>query len=171
MDESLNQERGLADAAVVEPRAALGSARRWAVGRRAELLCAALLAAASLQMLAVVARKSITVDETVMIPAAYYHLAAGNFQLVNEHPPLSKILAAVPLLFVQPDEIRPGQSGAPPGSPEAKWAYQESFWENNPDLFGSLSFWARVPMIALTVALGLVVFLFARELFGGRAAA
>jgi len=125
----------------------------------------------SLQMLAVVARKSITVDETVMIPAAYYHLAAGNFQLVNEHPPLSKILAAVPLLFVQPDEIRPGQSGAPPGSPEAKWAYQESFWENNPDLFGSLSFWARVPMIALTVALGLVVFLFARELFGGRAAA
>src|SRR5205085_3738252 len=48
---------------------------------------------------------------------------------------------------------------------------QESFWENNPDLFGSLSFWARVPMIALTVALGLVVFLFARELFGGRAAA
>jgi hypothetical protein len=172
MDESLNQEREPADstALVFEPRAALASARRWALARRAELLCAALLAGASLQMLAVVARKSITVDEIVMIPAAYYHLAAGNFQLVNEHPPLSKILAAVPLLLVQPDEARPVQTTAPPDSPDAKWAYQESFWENNPDLFGSLSFWPRVPMIALTAALGLVVFLFARELFGARAA-
>jgi 4-amino-4-deoxy-L-arabinose transferase-like glycosyltransferase len=126
--------------------------------------------AASSQMLAVVARKSITADEIVMIPAAYYHLAAGNFQLVNEHPPLSKILAAVPLLFVQPDEIRPQQLTAPPGSPDAKWAYQESFWENNPGLFESLSFWPRVPMIALACALGLLVFLFARDLFGQAAA-
>jgi 4-amino-4-deoxy-L-arabinose transferase-like glycosyltransferase len=172
MDESLNQERGLADGAALafEPRRALVAAWRWASARRAELLCAALLAAASLQMLAVVARKSITADEIVMVPAAYYHLAAGNFQLVNEHPPLSKILAAVPLLFVQPDEIRPEQLAAPPGSPDAKWAYQESFWENNPGLFESLSFWPRVPMVALTCALGLLVFLFARDLFGPAAA-
>src|SRR5947209_1379963 len=172
MDESLNQERELADstALVFEPRRALASARRWALARRAELLCAALLAVASAQMLAVVARKSITIDEIVMIPAAYYHLAAGDFQLVNEHPPLSKIVAAVPLLFLQPDEARPEQINDPPDSPKAKWAYQERFWENNPGLFEPLSFWPRVPMIALTIALGLVVFIFARELFGARAA-
>ncbi|HEX3557964.1 MAG TPA: glycosyltransferase family 39 protein [Pyrinomonadaceae bacterium] len=172
MDESLNQEREPADstALVFEPRRAVAAVRRWAVERRAALACAALLVVASLQMLAVVARKSITVDEIVMIPAAYYHLAAGNLQLVNEHPPLSKILAAVPLLFVQPDEVRPEQTGLPPDSPEWKWAYQESFWENNPGLFESLSFWPRLPMIALTCALGLFVFLFAREMFGARAA-
>ncbi|PYS82481.1 MAG: hypothetical protein DMF67_12815, partial [Acidobacteria bacterium] len=168
----MNQERELADstALVFEPRRALASARRWALARRAELLCAALLAVASAQMLAVVARKSITIDEIVMIPAAYYHLAAGDFQLVNEHPPLSKIVAAVPLLFLQPDEARPEQINDPPDSPKAKWAYQERFWENNPGLFEPLSFWPRVPMIALTIALGLVVFIFARELFGARAA-
>lgn len=121
-------------------------------------------------MLAVVARKSITADEIVLIPAAYYHLADANFQLVNEHPPLVKILAGLPVLFIQPDEIRPERIGAPPYSPDAKWAYQESFWELNPALFDSLSFWPRVPMIALTCALGVLVFLFARDLFGPTAA-
>jgi 4-amino-4-deoxy-L-arabinose transferase-like glycosyltransferase len=172
MDESLEQEQGLTDAADFRfrPRVRLAAVRRWARTHAAELLCAALLAAMSLQMLAVVRRKSITVDEIVMIPAAYYHLAAANFQLVNEHPPLSKIIAAVPLLFVQPDEATPEKINAPPNSPAAKWAYQESFWEGNTELFESLSFWPRVPMIALTVALGILVFRFARELFGARAA-
>nr|MDQ5837581.1 hypothetical protein [Acidobacteriota bacterium] len=172
MDESLNQGREPAGGAclVFEPRAVAAAARRWAVARRAEMVCAALLAFASVQMLAVVARKSITADEIVLIPAAYYHLADANFQLVNEHPPLVKILVAAPLLFIQPDEIRPERIGAPPYSPDAKWAYQESFWELNPALFDSISFWARVPMIALTCALGFLVFLFARGLFGPRAA-
>ena len=172
MDESLKQDKGRTDttAFIFEPGRSLAAARRWVLAHRAELLCAALLAAASLQMLAVVARKSITIDEVVMIPAAYYHLAAGNFQLVNEHPPLSKILAALPLLFIQPDEAIPEKIGAPPNSPNAKWAYQESFWEGNRELFESLSFWPRLPMIALTIALGVLVFLFAPELFGARAA-
>jgi 4-amino-4-deoxy-L-arabinose transferase-like glycosyltransferase len=172
MDDSLKQEKGLTDAAdfVFNPRRVLASSLGWARAHAAELLCAALLAAMSLQMLAVVRRKSITIDEIVMIPAAYYHLAAANFQLVNEHPPLSKIIAAVPLLFVQPNELTPEKISAPPGSPAAKWAYQESFWEGNTELFESLSFWPRVPMIALTLALGILIFRFARELFGARAA-
>src|SRR5256886_6171591 len=123
-----------------------------------------------LQMVAVISRKSITCDEVVMIPSAYYHLAAGNFQLVNEHPPLSKILAAIPLLFVQPTEVEPQSIGAETSSPSVKWAYQESFWHDNPSIFESISFWARVPMIALTLALGVLIFFFARELFGTRAA-
>src|ERR1043166_6463098 len=172
MDESLSQGRETSGGAslVFEPRAVAASARRWAFARGAELACAALLAFASVQMLAVVARKSITADEIVLIPAAYYHLADANFQLVNEHPPLVKILAALPVLFIQPDEIRPERIDAPPYSPDAKWAYQESFWELNPALFDSLSFWPRLPMIALTCALGLLVFLFARDLFGPTAA-
>ena len=129
-----------------------------------------LLALASAQMLAVVARKSITVDEIVMIPAAYYHLAAGDFQFIHEHPPLAKIVAAVPLLFVQPDEPRPDQISAPPGTTQAKWDYTAYFWEDNYALFDSISFWSRVPMIALTAALGVLIFLTARETFGPRAA-
>jgi dolichyl-phosphate-mannose-protein mannosyltransferase len=179
MDESLNQaaaENFGADAAdasglvVFEPRRALASLRAWARAHAAPLACAVLLAFMSLQMLAVVWRKSITVDEIVMIPAAYYHLAAGNCQLVHEHPPLSKILAGIPLLFLQPDETDPRKFGHAPDSLVGKWTYEERFWEDNPQLFESISFWARVPMIALTVLTGILVFVFARELFGDTAA-
>jgi len=105
-----------------------------------------------------------------MIPSAYYHLATGNFQLVNEHPPLAKFAAGIPLLFIQPNEIKPEQIHGEPGSIPEKWSYAESFWENNPDSFAALSFWPRIPMILLSVVLGLVIFRFARELFGSFAA-
>jgi len=177
MDESLNQAAGVSDLnkgagdfIVFEPRRALRHVRTWARTHAAWLACAALLAFMSLQMLAVVWRKSITVDEVVMIPAAYYHLAAGNCQLVHEHPPLSKILAGIPLLFIQPDETDPRKWGQAPDSPIGKWTYEERFWEENPRLFESISFWARVPLIVLTVLTGLLVFVFARELFGATAA-
>jgi hypothetical protein len=178
MDESLNQAAaegfgGSADSegfVVFEPRRASACASAWARKRAAGLACAALLACMSLQMLAVVWRKSITVDEVVMIPAAYYHLAAGNCQLVHEHPPLAKILAGIPLVFLQPDETDPRKWDQAPDSPVGKWTYEERFWEENPRLFESISFWARVPMIALTVLTGVLVFVFARDLFGDTAA-
>lgn len=171
MDESLNHEVATeADFLVFQPRRALASALRWARAHLAELLSAALLTAMSLQMLAVISRKSITVDEIVMIPAAYYHLATGDFRFVNEHPPLAKLLAAIPLLFIQPNEGQPKQFGAANASNEEKWAYQMGFWDNNPTAFQTISFWTRVPMIILTIALGLLIFRFARELFGARAA-
>src|SRR5688500_20144646 len=88
MDDSLDQAATRGGVIVVEPRRALVAARAWARARAAALACAALLAFMALQMLSVVWRKSITVDEVVMIPAAYYHLAAANCQLVHEHPPL-----------------------------------------------------------------------------------
>ncbi|HEX8720297.1 MAG TPA: glycosyltransferase family 39 protein [Pyrinomonadaceae bacterium] len=169
MDESLDRAAGDFDF-VFEPRRALWAARSWARGRRAALAASALLALAAAQMLSVVWSKSITVDEIVMIPAAYYHLAAGNCQLVHEHPPLSKILAGLPLLFLQPDETDPRKLGLAPDSPQGKWTYEERFWEDNPALFESISFWARVPMIALTVLTGALLFRFARELFGAGAA-
>lgn len=172
MEQPLNQ-RSAADDAIddeIDLRRTLALARAWATAHVAELACAVLLAAMSFQMFAVISRKSITVDEIVMIPSAYYHLAARNFQLVNEHPPLAKIAAGIPLLFVQPNEVKPEQIHGDPGSIPEKWSYAESFWENNPDRFESLSFWPRIPMIILTIVLGFVIFGFARELFGPFAA-
>ncbi|MGZ8842369.1 MAG: ArnT family glycosyltransferase [Pyrinomonadaceae bacterium] len=170
MDEPLNQRVEQATHLEIDLRRAWAATRSWAVAHVAELSCAVLLATMSLQMFAVISRKSITVDEIVMIPSAYYHLAAGNFQLVNEHPPLSKIIASVPTLFIQPNEVKPDQIFGDPGSIQEKWSYAERFWENNPGIFESLSFWPRVPAILLTVLLGLFIFKFARELFGPLAA-
>jgi hypothetical protein len=176
MDESLEQGRAAAEAVAgaaplpFEPRRVWEGARRWAAARAAGLACALMLALMSLNMLAVVSRKSITIDEIVMIPSAYYHLAAGNFHLVHDHPPLSKLVAAVPLLFIQPAELPPRDAPGPPESAETEWAHQERFWSDNRAQFETISFWARVPMIALTVGLGALLFVFARELFGRAAA-
>jgi len=116
MDQPLNQRVEHATHPVIDIRRVFAATRSWARAHLAELACAALLAAMSLQMFAVISRKSITVDEIVMIPSAYYHLAAGNFQLVNEHPPLAKIIAGVPALFVQPNEVKAEQIVGEPGS-------------------------------------------------------
>src|ERR1044071_2922003 len=169
MDESLNHgaESGVL---VFEPRALLRRARVWARARWAGLACAALLSAMSLQMFAVISRKSITVDEIVMIPAAYYHLAAGNCQLVHEHPPLAKLISGLPLLLVQPNEAKPEKFGVAANSPEGKWKYEESFWEGNYALFDALSFWGRLPMLLLSTATGVLLFFFGRALSGPRAA-
>jgi 4-amino-4-deoxy-L-arabinose transferase-like glycosyltransferase len=170
MDESLNQGASEPCVLIFEPRAALTRAREWARARRHALACAALLSAMALQMFAVVSRKSITVDEIVLIPAAYYHLASGNCQLVHEHPPLAKLVSAPPLLFVQPNEARPEKFGVAADSPAGKWKYEESFWEENFALFDALSFWGRLPMLLLSLATGVLIFLFARDLFGPRVA-
>jgi 4-amino-4-deoxy-L-arabinose transferase-like glycosyltransferase len=174
MDDSLNQGPAAAPRAgvlVFEPRAGVLRAAAWARARAAGLICAALLGAMSLQMLAVIKRKSITNDEFVLIPAAYYHLAAGDCQLTHEHPPFAKLLAAVPLLFLQPEEARPESLGVAPDSPAGKWRRGERFWGDNTALLDSISFWARVPLIALSVATGLLLFAFTRELFGPGSAA
>lgn len=172
MGESLTHERDAFAAGLSAPavRRALHAAARVVRARGAVILCAISLGVMSVNMLTVTARKSITNDEVVMIPSSYYHLVAGNSDLVREHPPLSKLLAALPLLFIQPEEMPPRPSGAPPLSEGEQVMWLVRFWEDNCDSFGTISFWARVPAVALTVALGVLIFVFARRLFGGRAA-
>lgn len=137
---------------------------------RMEAFCACILFAMTVNMIAVTARKSITTDELVLIPAAYYHLVTADFQLVREHPPLCKLLAGLPLLFIQPDELDPKQMDPSIRRADLEWSYATRFWEDNRVRFDTISFWARMPMIALTVALGVLIFVFARDLFGRRAA-
>ena len=171
MDQPLILESNtIATTLVFEPRRFLSRVRIFVRSHAAELTSGALLAIMTLQMFAVIWRKSITVDEIVMIPSAYYHLVDGDFQLVKEHPPLSKLLAAVPLLFVQPNEPKVNATDSQMSDAEAAWAQQGIFWDNNARRFATISFWARVPMIMLTLGLGVLIFIFARSLFGARAA-
>ena len=166
MDEILTPERE----GTAELRQALREARAWAAPRAARLLCAAVLAVMALNMLAVIARKSITNDENVIIPSAYYHLVVGDFRFVQEHPPLCKLLAGVPLLFVQPNEAPQGLTSPTAHPGEHTGVYMNRFWNDNDPAYEHISYWARVPMIFLTVAFGVLVFAYTRDLFGERAA-
>ena len=67
----------------------------WIAGQYApNLISAGLLLIMAINLLTVVARKSITIDETLVIPAGYYHITEGAFQLAHEHPPLPQLLGA-----------------------------------------------------------------------------
>ena len=171
MDESLEDQGRVVEPSrtIIRPRHAWAPALDWARMHRAALLCSALLTIMALQMLTVIARKSITNDEVVSIPAGYYHLAAGNFQISVDHPPLTKMYSALPLLFIQPNEP-PIALRTDEGTLMRTLRAQEEFWNANATQFRAISFWARVPMITLTLALGVLIFVYTRQLFGARAA-
>jgi hypothetical protein len=143
-------------------------ARSFFSRRRAELLCALLLTLSALTMLDVIRRKSVTVDELVMIPAGYFHVTTRDFRPVGEHPPFIKTLSALPLLFTETE--------APPidPRPQADYGYFlglfNEFWRMNDERYEAVTFWSRVPPVAITVLLGALVFIYARRYFGERAA-
>ncbi len=143
-------------------------ARRFFSRWWAETLAALLLLIMAVNMLSVIARKGISVDEAIHIPAGYLHLIAGDFQVNNEHPPLIKMWAALPLLFIQPHQPS-SQSPAKENFAARTWAMQ-SFWLQNRARYESLCFWPRVMMILLTLGLGTLIFYCAHKLFGAAAA-
>lgn len=169
MEDALKKEKE-ASIAVSEMIARVFAAlRRLVATRRAEALCAALLLMLAANLFGAISRKSITNDEIVHIPAGYYHLVAGDFHLNNEHPPLIKLWAALPLLFIQPEEP-PAVNDPNEGFMERTWGYHQRFWQANHARFGSITFWARTMMVPLALILGALIFIYARKLFGDTAA-
>jgi hypothetical protein len=136
----------------------LPAIRRTVTAHPAEIICAALLVIMATIQVVIITRKSITADEIVMIPAAYYYMKAGDPRFVREHPPVSKILAGLPLTLMNL-KVDPPAMGV-----------KDSDWTSNFGKFERISFFARLPAIALTVGLGVLIFIFARRLFGARAA-
>jgi hypothetical protein len=109
-------------------------------------------------------QESITWDEDDHIYAGYMSLKTGDFGLNPEHPPLVKMLAALPLLSM--DLKVPPLQGR-----EFK---HEAFLNGKDFVFGNdadkLLFRARMAAAALTVLLAVLVFCAAREMFGLAAA-
>lgn len=109
-------------------------------------------------------------DETAHIGAAYSYVTQHEIRLNPEHPPLIKDLAGLPLLFLQLKfdvANQPFWTGALPNKwDEGQWAagryllYQAG---NNPD---AILFWSRLPIVILSLLLGLFIFKWGRELGG-----
>jgi tetratricopeptide (TPR) repeat protein len=123
-------------------------------------------------------QKSPTVDEPMHLFAGYSYLKWGDFRANPEHPPLAKVLAALPLLAFDINDPRPGSAdwdlilkygpGHGPGIIYTNnLAARMLFIDNDADRF---FFYARLPMIALGILLGIFVYLWSKELFGTGAA-
>ena len=174
MDDSLTGKRSDADVLesgriLAEIRARVVNAVRLIVAHKAEAACAGMLLLLALNLLVSISRKSITNDEIAHIPAGYYHLVGGDFQLNTEHPPLIKMWATIPLLFIQPDEptilINDQQDFA-----QRSAGVEQQFWTTNQNYFFSIGFWPRIMMIPLTITLGIIIFVFTRMLSNSIAA-
>src|SRR5262245_14671976 len=140
----------------------LGSPGRGKTVRRvlAGLAAGTLLLVFWLQMVLALSRLSATTDEVVHLPAGYTYWATRDFRLNPEHPPLAKLIAAVPLLALKPhlDLSWPEWKS----NQEAIFGYG-FLYTNDAD---RLLFWGRVPMLLLATLGGLVVFFWARDMFG-----
>ena len=116
-----------------------------------------------------VLRESVTIDEVAHIGAGLSYLQKLDLRFNEEHPPLAKVLAALPLvargtradysgtIWNVSQDFFPAYLG--------QWVFGEYVlprW-NQPE---STLAWARLPMLLLTIALGWVVFACARRLGG-----
>jgi predicted membrane-bound dolichyl-phosphate-mannose-protein mannosyltransferase len=114
--------------------------------------------------------KSGTSDETPHLLAGYAYLKTRDYRLNFEHPPLVKMFAAVPLLFLNlsfSEEDEDWQRSKEEGV--RQWVFGRRFLYQNRIPGRKILFWGRIPMIILGVLLGFLVFLWARELYGDRA--
>ena len=105
---------------------------------------------------------SATWDEITHLPSGYTYLKTGEIALNRQHPPLVKLLCALPLLALHPraDFLDPNLLE----TPGYEWIYGSAFlYRNDAD---RLLFWGRLPVVALGTLLGLYVFLWAGALFG-----
>jgi hypothetical protein len=104
-------------------------------------------------------------DEIAHIPAGYSYLTQHDMRLNPEHPPLLKDLAAFPLLFMHLnfDTAQPFWNDNPN---DAQWNAGKYFlYEagNNPE---KIAFWSRLPIILLSLVLGIFIFVWTRQLAG-----
>ncbi len=141
-----------------------GRVRRAGTAVAAALLLGVFAARAILSL----SEKSLTVDESAHIPAGLSYWRTGDFRICIEHPPLAKMIATVPLLFLDLDLATDDPTYEPALSDvERVWEWSRVFWYRaNADRVDEITFLARLPMVLLGVLFCLLVFFFARDLFG-----
>jgi len=131
---------------------------------RAALTVAPLLALFATLAVTSMRLECATSDEITHLPSGYTYLATGDFRLNPQHPPLVKLLAALPLLALDPAL----DLGDPAWVQGEEWAFGHRFlYTNDAD---RLLLWARLPTVALAMLAGLYVWLWASALWGRRAA-
>lgn len=128
--------------------------RRWVFA----FVVFALLAEMAVAMVTAAVEQTPTIDEPVYVGTAVVYLEQHSLRYNPEHPPLGKLIIASGLAFA---DVRLDPAFVGDQTQLGRHVLYES--GNDP---GRLMLLARLPVIVLTLLLGLVVFMFARDLVG-----
>ncbi|MEU3488034.1 phospholipid carrier-dependent glycosyltransferase [Streptomyces massasporeus] len=109
-------------------------------------------------MVTTAVRQTPTIDEPVYVGAAAEYVHEHRLRHNPEHPPLGKLVIGAGVALADP-HLDPAFAG------DQGQLGRHLLYESGNDPW-RLMLWARLPVIALTLAFGLVVFAFARELAG-----
>jgi len=115
------------------------------------------------QMAAALPHASAVVDEPAHLTAGYLALATGDFAVNREHPPLVKLLAALPLLRLAP--ALPAAPAMDRRGEDFEFAYSRAFLYEANDADRLLNA-ARLPIVALTMLLAAAAWLWGLRLLG-----
>lgn len=109
---------------------------------------------------------SATMDEKAHIPAGYSYIVKGDYRLNPEHPPLAKALSGISLYssksFWGGNDFFQNESW----EKIDQWQAGEDFIFKSGNDADKLIFMARLPMVLIMLGLGVILFLWARELWG-----
>jgi Dolichyl-phosphate-mannose-protein mannosyltransferase len=115
-------------------------------------------------------RESVTIDEVAHMGAGVSYLQKLDMRMNEEHPPLAKVIVAIPLVLrgVRADYTHLSWTFSEkiPNQFLGEWVFGHWFlmrW-NDPQ---STLLWARLPMLLLTLVLGLTIYILGSRL-GGR---
>ena len=107
---------------------------------------------------------SATSDEAVHLASGYSYWETRDFRMNPEHPPLAKLIAALPLLVIRPQLDT--STDAWKNSQQYEFGF-DFLYHNDAD---RLLFWSRLPMVGLAVLGAILTFMWSRDLFGPMAA-
>ena len=115
-------------------------------------------------------RESVTFDEVAHIGAGVSYWQKLDLRFNEEHPPLAKVIAAIPLILrgTRADYSHISWTNSTKFLPHAflgEWVFGEWLLTRWNDPVRTLA-WARLPMLLLTLTLGWLVFVYARKMGG-----
>ena len=130
------------------------------------VVIAALLTAMAFIQISAALQESQTWDEADHLSAGYSYWKTGEFTLNKEHPPLGKLIMALPLLFA--NVSMPPVPTDPTYANET--AFSRAFLYRNLMPADSLLLRARIAAVLITIALGVALAVWTRTAFGPGAA-
>ncbi|PIS42464.1 MAG: hypothetical protein COT24_03410 [Candidatus Kerfeldbacteria bacterium CG08_land_8_20_14_0_20_40_16] len=107
-----------------------------------------------------------TVDEGAHLASGYSYLRTGDFRINPEHPPLLKEISAVPLLFL-PLRLPTNHES---WNEYNQWEFGRQFLYHNLVDADLILLLGRIPVILLSLILGIFIFKWVKKLWGNTAA-